>query len=84
VRPSNIHARITLARAYLADEQWRKAIDTIDDAAYWPCMMLKGDRLRRAGRSEEAQVVFETGQLTAPYVPSFYLLAELQDISHQD
>lgn len=42
------------------------------DAAYWPCMMLKGDRLRRAGRSEEAQVVFETGQLTAPYVPSFY------------
>jgi tetratricopeptide (TPR) repeat protein len=168
-RPSNIHARITLARAYLADEQWRKAIDAIDDAAYinphfpglrqaisqvlvtareavrreagkakndtwaqyylarvtetveeerkilrkvmrldsgqprilnryayvleadklqeslevldkcltidtayWPCTMLKGDRLRRAGRSEEARVVFETGQLTAPYVPSFY------------
>ena len=169
VRPSNIHARITLARAYLANEQYRKAIDMIDDAAYinphfpglrraigqvlvtareavfreakkakddawaqyyharvtetieeekqilrkvmtldseqprilhryaymlradelqeslevlnkcltidpeyWPCMILKGDRLRKAGQSAEARVVYETGQLTAPYVPSFY------------
>ncbi len=181
-RPYNVHARITLARAYLADEQWRKAIDTIDDAAYinphfpglpraigqvlvsareavlhdarkakndawaqyyrarvtetveeekkilrkvvtldsgqprilnryvyvleadklqesleildkcltiepeyWPCMMLKGDRLRRAGRSAEARDVFETGQLTAPFVPGFYwylglLLANLGEL----
>ena len=34
VRPSNIHARITLAKGYLAAERWREAIDAIDDAQH--------------------------------------------------
>lgn len=168
-QPSNIHARITLARAYLAGDHWREAIDAIDDACYinpghpgvqeasghvrftarepilrqtegaqddawaqyyrakvastleesrnglhrairldseqprilaeyvywlepdklqesletlekclnidseyWPCLMLKAERLRGAGQASEARSAFETGQKIAPYVPTFY------------
>ena len=52
---------------WLEPDKLQESLETIDkcldiDSEYWPCLMLKAERLRGAGQTSQARAAFEAGQ----------------------